>query len=600
MASEVSDPWLAIAIAEDRRELTDGVLRHQLASPRAELRARAALAVGRLQDSTSVHDLLPLLADTALAVRHEAVFALGQIGHRSAREPLEALLRGPDLETTALAVEALGKIGQKSSTATVASFLAHATPRLRGEAAVALWRIADSTALGALLERIDDPDPEVRWRVLYALEKIHAPESIVLTAALQLQDGDARVRAYAARTIGREKSSRGGAYLIQALDDPDLGVVVNALRSLQLIADTTCNHCGAAILRTLAHPHPYVRVTAAGALVDRFAWTAADSATRHALTDSLARHLHDSDAATRGASARALLAHGGKGAIDARLWLGDSSEVTRVAVLQGPPLLIERLAPTHALLERMTAAGVLGQLHARESLQALRAGLADSSSLFVSACAGALADLGDSASVPQMVGAFAAHAADADADARLSLRDALRGLAGTRLADSLEAAHPARNAFPATYPADFAEPPSETGAVIHTTAGDITWAFARQEAPQTVKNFVRLARRGYFDGDMVHRVVPNFVIQDGDPTGTGSGGPGYTIRCEYNQLRYDPGMVGMALSGKDTGGSQWFITHSPQHHLNGRYTIFARVTAGMDVVQRIVQGDRILKVDILR
>jgi cyclophilin family peptidyl-prolyl cis-trans isomerase len=90
-------------------------------------------------------------------------------------------------------------------------------------------------------------------------------------------------------------------------------------------------------------------------------------------------------------------------------------------------------------------------------------------------------------------------------------------------------------------------------------------------------------------------VVPNFVIQDGDPTGTGSGGPGYTIRCEYNMLRYGPGMVGMALSGKDTGGSQWFITHSPQHHLDGRYTIFAHVVRGMDVVGNIVQGDAISK-----
>ena len=118
------------------------------------------------------------------------------------------------------------------------------------------------------------------------------------------------------------------------------------------------------------------------------------------------------------------------------------------------------------------------------------------------------------------------------------------------------------------------------------------------EAVQTVKNFVALARRGYFDGLFVHRVVPNFVIQDGDPTGTGSGGPGYTIRCEYNHLRYDAGAVGMALSGKDTGGSQWFITHSPQPHLNGRYTIFAHVVRGMDVVGRIVQGDRILKVEL--
>ena len=124
--------------------------------------------------------------------------------------------------------------------------------------------------------------------------------------------------------------------------------------------------------------------------------------------------------------------------------------------------------------------------------------------------------------------------------------------------------------------------------------------FQAAEAPQTVRNFVTLAARGYFSGTVFHRVVPNFVIQDGDPTGTGSGGPGYTIRCEYNRLRYSPGMVGMALSGKDTGGSQWFINHSPQHHLDGRYTIFAHVVHGMDVVQRIVQGDRVLKVEIIK
>jgi cyclophilin family peptidyl-prolyl cis-trans isomerase len=97
----------------------------------------------------------------------------------------------------------------------------------------------------------------------------------------------------------------------------------------------------------------------------------------------------------------------------------------------------------------------------------------------------------------------------------------------------------------------------------------------------------------------VHRVVPDFVIQDGDPTGTGSGGPGWTIRCEYNRLRYETGMVGMALSGKDTGGSQWFVTLSPQPHLNGRYTIFAQVTRGLDVAGRITQGTRILHVEVL-
>ena len=94
--------------------------------------------------------------------------------------------------------------------------------------------------------------------------------------------------------------------------------------------------------------------------------------------------------------------------------------------------------------------------------------------------------------------------------------------------------------------------------------------------------------------------MPYFVIQDGDPTSTGAGGPGYAFRCEYNGLRYDTGALGMALSGKDTGGSQWFITHGPQPHLDGRYTIFGHVVKGQDVVDRVRRGEVIRKVTILR
>ena len=115
-----------------------------------------------------------------------------------------------------------------------------------------------------------------------------------------------------------------------------------------------------------------------------------------------------------------------------------------------------------------------------------------------------------------------------------------------------------------------------------------------------MKNFVTLAERKYFDEVRFHRVVPYFVIQDGDPTGTGAGGPGYAFRCEYNGLRYDTGALGMALSGKDTGGSQWFVTHGPQPHLDGRYTIFGHVVKGQDVVDRIRRGDLIRSVTILR
>lgn len=137
-------------------------------------------------------------------------------------------------------------------------------------------------------------------------------------------------------------------------------------------------------------------------------------------------------------------------------------------------------------------------------------------------------------------------------------------------------------------------------AVLTTEKGAFTIVFNPEEAPLTVDNWVKLARSGYFNGLEVHRVVPNFVMQDGDPRGDGNGGPGWSIRCEVNMLGYDRGAVGMALSGKDTGGSQWFVTHSPQPHLDGGYTVFGHVDeAGMKVVDNIVRGDKILTVKII-
>ena len=133
-------------------------------------------------------------------------------------------------------------------------------------------------------------------------------------------------------------------------------------------------------------------------------------------------------------------------------------------------------------------------------------------------------------------------------------------------------------------------------ATVVTSKGAFTIEFLPEAAPLTVDNFIQLARKGYFNGQTIPRVVTNFVIQAGDPRGDQNGGPGYQIRCEINEAPFDRAAVGMALSGKDTGGSQWFVTHSPQPHLDGGYTVFGRVISGMDVVDRIVRGDTIRRV----
>lgn len=133
-------------------------------------------------------------------------------------------------------------------------------------------------------------------------------------------------------------------------------------------------------------------------------------------------------------------------------------------------------------------------------------------------------------------------------------------------------------------------------ATVVTSKGSFTIEFLPEDAPLTVDNFIQLARKGFFNGQTIPRVVPNFVIQAGDPRGDTNGGPGYQIRCEINEVPYERGAVGMALSGKDTGGSQWFVTHSPQPHLDGGYTVFGRVIRGMDVVDNIARGDIIRRV----
>jgi peptidyl-prolyl cis-trans isomerase B (cyclophilin B) len=140
-------------------------------------------------------------------------------------------------------------------------------------------------------------------------------------------------------------------------------------------------------------------------------------------------------------------------------------------------------------------------------------------------------------------------------------------------------------------------------AEIHTEKGLMKVEFFEQDAPKTVKNFVDLANKGYYDGLNFHRVIPNFVIQGGCPNGIGNGGPGYKIDCELNggNQYHDKGVLSMAHAGRNTGGSQFFICHSRDNtaHLDRNHTCFGRVFQGLEVIDTIRQGDRIEKIVIV-
>jgi peptidyl-prolyl cis-trans isomerase B (cyclophilin B) len=135
------------------------------------------------------------------------------------------------------------------------------------------------------------------------------------------------------------------------------------------------------------------------------------------------------------------------------------------------------------------------------------------------------------------------------------------------------------------------DPSKSYSATMHTDRGDVTIDLFAADAPQTVNNFVFLAREGFYDGVGFHRVIPNFMAQGGDPTGTGTGGPGYRFKDEHNANKHETGSLSMANAGPHTNGSQFFICYAPQPHLDGRHTVFGKVREGMDVIRSIPSRD---------
>ena len=135
-------------------------------------------------------------------------------------------------------------------------------------------------------------------------------------------------------------------------------------------------------------------------------------------------------------------------------------------------------------------------------------------------------------------------------------------------------------------------------AKIETAHGTLTIELFEKDAPGTVANFEKLAKDGFYDGLTFHRVIPNFMIQGGCPNGTGTGGPGYKIPCEINANKHLRGTLSMAHAGPNTGGSQFFICHSPQPHLDGVHTVFGQVTDGLEIVDKVRQNDKMTKVTV--
>jgi len=618
-----------------------------LADEEARVRRRAALAIGRVGLAAGVDLLLPLLSDGDPEVRQMAAFALGLLGDRRARDPLVQALNDPSWMLQASAAEALGLIGDAAAAAPIGAMLSRIvqtdalaqTPGDDGEVGrdtpaavfrlgvVALVRLKAYDPLAAAV--LDGSgQPRVRWwPVAFALQRLE--DTRALNALMTLaKEPHPYTRAFAVKGLGALKDRAAVPQLLPLASGSDRAVAIEAVRALGRIGDPA----GAAPLVKIIQDRAaqsQLRVEAIGALggikapgvpdllLDLLSDSAPDvraAALRaHAANDpeNFVTVLSGLDADSNW-TVRAALA-GVLSSLDAQIglprlltMLNDSNQRVIPSVLAG---LIKLKAPTAAaiMLEqlkaedpvvRAAAAAGIAELKPANGAAALAAayelGQRDAMYNARAAALVALSKYGLAAAEPLLRTAMA----DRDWAVRVRAAALMKELNPASDADRLVRPAPVRIPADAYRTPRLIAPQVSPHVYLDTDRGTIQIELAVLEAPLTVENFVQLARSGFFNGLSVHRVVPNFVIQTGDPRNDSEGGPGYTIRDEINEIPYLRGTVGMALDWADTGGSQFFVTHSPQPHLDARYTAFGRVVAGMDVVDAIQQGDVVRRVRV--
>ena len=636
---------------EDQRSAGGDELERLLRDADRGVRRRAALAAGRIALPGLVAPLGELMNDQEVEVRRMAAFALGLAASPTAVERLLASLQDSDSQVRGRAAEALGKIGEARAAAPIAHLVVASLPKtidrmtVRGDdpadaagqwseqrlALFALARLKDVPA--ARLALVDGARPRFDWwAATWVAMRLESPELKPVLQAAAASDEPLQ-RALAARGLGALKDTGSVEPLLALARDRDETVAMQALRALGGIGDPRGVAAASGLLdagsdvvrrealrtlaalggdraqserlvRLVASQDPWIRAAALGALArsdrgdfalvlsgmdpDRVFWV------RSALAGALGKAgdemsvgilhamLRDDDARVLPGVLEALRQARGKDALDTlRRHLEHADLGVRVAAAEG----IAALSP----------AGLSGPL-----LAAWRRGLGDGEG-----------------ELEARIAAVVALAAQKDDAARSGLDEvarkdparAIRVRAGQLLREQGgEAPDPGPERV-VRAPLDYAEAMAPYGpragvplysprAFLKTRHGTIEIHLDVVEAPLTTASFVALARRGFYDGLTFHRVEPGFVVQGGCPRGDGNGGPGYALRCEITRRPYARGSVGMALSGKDTGGSQFFITLAPQPHLDGGYTLFGQVAAGMELVDKIRPGDVIERVTV--
>ena len=645
---------LVSLLQTDRDERVRAAAAFALGETEAGAAAESLLRIIERRTAASV-------AETA-SVRSRALEALGKIAaalpkaeEARAKEIGKALLVALEFEArpqppaqrvamrevALLGLTAVLRARPEGAGRVVALFLDSTDARLRADAANTLTRLRAKNAneqLRRLL--VSDADAVVRANAARALGAAEDKSAFDMLLEHAVNDKDERVRVSAIRSLGTLKDARAAEPLVKrgevllnayraakatnaASRPAELNELLELVTGLSRIVANTAHEPALGLLRTFREAEqwsaPEAEIAAARIAPGQYlrerpfhqlSFRAPDSRISWQTYAAIAQGLGEIAAVSTGRAGNSVVSVQADAQLALRTMLADTATpalavpdvLTAIAAFKPPDgaLVMRAQLAAPDVIVRATAAGQLGEL----------APDAETTSALAAALTTALRDEMNDAALA-ILDALAKQKSEAAIASIKTALDSPDYLLRRRAAAILEAAQPdtagagdgrietvaTRNRLP-DYRRALARRAMRVLATVNTDKGAFKLELLPEDAPLTVDNFVELARRGFFNNISFHRVVPNFVVQGGDPRGDGNGGPGYQIRCEINEARYGRGAVGMALSGKDTGGSQWFITHSPQPHLDGGYTIFARVVEGLETVDRITRGDRIRSINV--
>lgn len=625
------DKMFRIAFIEDTRAFDTLLINDNvLSDPDPKIRAAAALAIGRIGDTRYLAALTAYLRDTVPSVAEAKYFAAGLMGDSSLFDTLFSLALSAKVAREA-AVEAMGRIAATAQAPQLSVFLDDPDSLVVRQAMLALWRTKEWSQAGKIAQiGLTNPVRTVQYSSLYVLSRGRRSEGRDLFRA-RLTDSDPEFRMLAYGGLGQSLDSSAVPLISAGFDDTDRRVVAAAMYALRPFGEMGARIIGEKLPSLQDEKLKVLGIEIIG-----------ESPGYKGAIDPINTILQtDQRDNVRAAAAKTLLQLEGNKAFT-RIYeiLPQPTNQQKLKIAEGlarvepavARLRVEELLRDPVPIVRATALESIVSIDSVGASSYVIAALNDTDYAVKATAIELAARLNLAEAIPTITEMYPERCVDLDGDLRRAIVGTWSNFKDIEGYDSLiiaalekaiaddsyvirkEAAQVLWDRFKIdrrnrlgiaqsgieknNYCSLFNRFDVNPKAILETSRGLITIELLYGDAPKTVNNFIALAESGFYDSRVFHRVVPNFVIQDGCPRGDGWGGPGYTIMCENNRLPYGTGTVGMALSGKDTGGSQFFITLSPQPHLDAAYTVFGRVIGGMETAQEIVRGDSIRTVTI--